>query len=277
MNQVAEHIRKLFGFRFPRLGNAVFCATIRRLPSEVDTELVPGIRARLNLRDETQRTTYWQGARFEWPLARILNDWIRQGAAHFFDIGSNYGYFSFLLISKNPGLHVHAFEPNPATFRLLNEIKNRNNLKQLQTWNCGLSDAPGLLSLRRGLSDSGHSTFGDHPDLGDTSAPGDSISVLSFEGWREREAIPLPAPGSWIAKIDVEGFEVKVLRGMRQSLEARAFAGLAIEINPFTLKFCGFVPEDVYSFMRDVGYQPMDGNSPARRGPDLVNEYFVPA
>jgi hypothetical protein len=46
-----------------------------------------------NLHDGTQKTTYWQGARYEHPAARILANWIRDGAV-FFDIGANYGFFS---------------------------------------------------------------------------------------------------------------------------------------------------------------------------------------
>src|SRR5438270_7417923 len=113
---MVEYFRRLCGYRFPPLGNTVFRMFFRLMPAEIDTELVPRIHAHLDLRDATHRGTYWQGNRFEWPTAAVLEKWSGSGATHFFDIGSNYGFFSFLLISRYPRLCVHAFEPNRNTF-----------------------------------------------------------------------------------------------------------------------------------------------------------------
>src|SRR5271166_4459124 len=134
-------------------------------PKTFDTELFPGIRARLNSGDSSQRTTYWQGDRFEHPTADTLTIWKTPSVTHFFDIGANYGFFSYLMLSRFADLSVHAFEPNPGTFRLLDEIRTSNHLIRLHAHPMGLSDSPGSLFLHPGTSDSGHSTFGEHPDL----------------------------------------------------------------------------------------------------------------
>ena len=70
--------------------------------------------------------------------------------------------------------------------------------------------------------------------------------------------MPLPLTPSWVAKIDVEGFEVKVLKGMRQSLQAHAFIGLCVEVNHFSLNFCGETGQSIYDWMGSFGYKAYD-------------------
>ena len=273
---VIEFVRRRFGYGFPPLGRLAFDLVFKLSPGKVRAELVPGVFADLDFSDEVQRATYWQGERFEYPTFRVLSHWVGEGATHFFDIGSNYGFFSFALLARHPKLRAHAFEPNPTTFAHLAQIKAQNALERLTVWNLGLSDQCSTLSLHRGLTDSGHSTFGEHPGL--LSGAADSIEVLDFESWREKAGVALPAAGDWIGKIDVEGFEMKVLSGMRPALEARAFRGVVVEINAFTLEFCGFKPEQIYAFMKEVGYQPLASVTDSEMSPRRdTNEYFVPA
>ena len=269
-----EFARRRFGYGFPSLGRAAFDLAFKIAPENVRTELLPGIFATLDLSDEVQRATYWQGERFEKPTLPVLNQWIDEGATLFFDIGSNYGFFCFALLARHPGLKAHAFEPNPVTFSHLSEIKAENHLDRLDTWNLGLGDRNATLPLRLGVSDSGHSTFGDHPQL--RADMNEVVEVLDFETWRRRACVELPEPGKWVAKIDVEGFEMKVLEGLRPALEARAFRGLAVEINNFTLGFCGSQPEDIYSYMEDLGYHGLTRVDGPLRRRFTGNEFFVP-
>lgn len=265
-----EFFRRSLGYRFPRLGRTAFDLFFRIGPKKVRTEIVPNIFANLDLSDEVQRATYWQGERFEQPTLELLRQWAAEGATHFFDIGSNYGFFTFALLSAHPHLLAHAFEPNPDTFAHLREIVNENKLDRAATWNLGLSNACARLPFHRGINDSGHSTFGSHPDLPTT----DVIDVLDFETWRARANVPLPNPRSWIAKIDVEGYEMRVLTGLRPALEAGAFRGLAVEVNRFTLEFCGSEPEEIYSFMDSLGFAAL-ARSSKRQPPFDGNEFFL--
>jgi FkbM family methyltransferase len=259
------------GYKYPRLGSAANRMVFGLLPAIIETELFPGIRARLDSRDSTQRTTYWQGDRFEYPTGRILTNWKTPAVSHFFDIGANYGFFSYLMLSRFNDLSVHSFEPNPSTFKLLDEIRSSNNLSRMQAHAMGLSDSAGRLFLHPGTSDSGHSTFGEHPELHDSSK--EAIPVDTFDHWREEAGIKLPESPRWLAKIDVEGFELKVLLGMRSSLEAKAFAGLVVEINEFTLAFTGTKPEEVFALMDQCGYHQPD---PLKSSDRNANAFFVP-
>ena len=266
--QATSGIRKAFGYRFPRLGQHAMNAFFSMMPGKFDALLFPGIWAELHKSDLTQRSTYWQGTRFESPTAQILQSWINSDTTHFFDIGSNYGFFSYWMLSQESMLKVHSFEPNPATFDIVQKIKVRNSLDRLYPWNMGLGDVSAKLSLHPGTEDSGHSTFGNHPEL--HSLPIADIRVLPFTKWLTEAGIVMPTRPSWIAKIDVEGFELKVLQGMEPVLRSRAFQGIAIEVNEFTLKFCNAKPQEVLGFLESCGYRQVFSSK-------CGNVFFIPA
>lgn len=223
---------------------------------------------KLDFRDDTMRSTYWQGDRFEKPTAQFLNQHAKT-ATHFFDIGSNYGFFSYLLLSQYPHLAVHAFEPNKRTFAHILESRATNQLANLQCWNVGLGSSREKLALHVGAEDSGHSTFGPHPTLSQELLH--EIDVLPFDAWAADQDLAWPAKPSWIAKIDVEGFEHRVLQGMSGALRAQAFAAIVIEVNSYTLGLCQSTPEEVQALLESSGYRRL------ALGSDSGNAFFVPA
>jgi FkbM family methyltransferase len=267
-----DWVRRTLGYRFPPLGSAASQFVTQALPAHVETELFPGVRAELDLNDGTQRSTYWQGERAEYPTAPVLHAWARAGATAFFDIGANYGFFTFMMASRHPSLDLYAFEPHPVTFSRLDGIRRANALSRVRTFNIGLGNEPALLTLHPGVSDAGHSTFLDHPELHDGI---DQVLVRPFDDWRRDQCLPLPRRPSWIAKIDVEGFEVSVIEGMWQALRARAFIGLVVEVLPFTLALGGRAPADVVNALGAAGYVPATPRTDRRMRTD--NLFFVPA
>lgn len=226
-------------------------AVVDSLPRGIRVEMFPGIDVDLDLSDATMRASFWRGPRFEKPTGQILEFWCSKSAA-FFDMGSNYGFFSFWMASKLKNLEIYPFEPNPKTFERLNNTVTSNCLNRVHPQHLGLSDKNGVLPLHIGKTDSGHTTFGSHPELTQVI---DGISLMAFDEWRKSEGIHLPQSPSWVAKIDVEGFELNLLKGMADTLKARAFRGICIELNDFTLKFCNTTPQEVVEFIHDHGYK----------------------
>ena len=248
---------------------------LSHVPSAIDCELFPGIRLNMNLGDLTQRSTFWQGSRFEAPTAQILARF-GAGAKVFFDIGSNYGFFSYWMLHRLPGIEVYAFEPNPKTFETMRRARLKNSLNRLHPQRVGLSDSVGRLDLHLGTKDSGHSTFAQHPDL--NAPPVANVPVVTFDGWAEGTGLAEPVFGEWIAKIDVEGFELKVLTGMRKALLRRAFRLIVVEVNQFTLALAGIAPEHLNEFLNDMGYfQPERLNGVSQKELEKSgNGFFVP-
>lgn len=271
---VIEFIRHRFGYQFPRVGPLGFRLFKSLAPATLNSELFPGIRVPLNLKDSAQLSTYWSGYRFEYPTPQILIDWC-EGAEAFFDIGANYGFYSYMLYHRCPRLDIHAFEPNPVTFRTLEAARDQNNLHRLHLHPIGLSSVADTLDLHPGSFDLGATTFGPHPDyLHNTIA---KVAVKPFDLFCAEQNLAWPSCPAWVAKIDVEGFDFKVLQGMQHALQARAFKGISVEMNEFNLAFCQATTRDIRDYLARFGYAtafPPFTAFPGKVTTD--NEFFVP-
>ncbi len=123
----------------------------------------------------------------------------------FYDIGSNFGYFS-LNMAARPGFrgHVHAFEPNSrAHADLMSFISQADMAQTVSTHGCALSDHRGNQRLR---VDAAHTALAKLADDGE----GISVEVQTLDG------LDLPPPH--VIKVDVEGHELAVLRGGEEML-----------------------------------------------------------
>lgn len=259
--RLVDGFRQMCGYRFPRLGSTAFNAIIRSLPKKVESRLFPKITATLDLADETQRTTYWFGTRFERPTPQILQQWA-EDADVFFDVGSNYGFYSFFLYSVAPHVDIYAFEPNPLSFRRLQDICVVNNAARIKPQPYGLSDEDGRFNFLQLFENTGHSSFapcGELVGLNQRLAGGTVIQceVFRFDQVIRRLELSYPTVPRWIAKIDVEGYELKVVQGMAEALERKAFKGICIELLEENLGVAGATIAQVDDFLRDYGYQPI--------------------
>jgi len=270
-----DTVRKLCGYKFPRLGKFVNRCFFAICPTQVQCELFPGVHVELHLKDLTQQATFWQGERFEYPTANILKSWGGELSA-FFDIGANYGFYSLFMLSTFPQIIAYAFEPNPSTYELLSKIRDNNKLSRLQLLQCGLGRQTGQFDLHPGITDSGHSTFLPHPELVNQSIG--KVNILTFQEWMDDQKIKLPTHPEWVAKIDVEGMEYDVLVGMQKAIEARAFRGIIIEVLEHTLAFADHSPEDIFYFMKTMGYKSIDSKNLIQRygRVSTANTFFEP-
>lgn len=269
-------LRRSAGYQFPRLGASGFKLVRQCLPERMETELFPGIHVSVNLKDETHMATFWHGRRFEQPTGHVLEHWCREGGGPFFDIGSNYGFYTAWMLSAFPDLEVHSFEPNPMTFAILDGIRTRNQIERLHTVPCGLGDVEAMLDLHPGGADLGQSTFAAQTDA--NRPPVARVRVMTFDQYCTEAGLVLPQKPSWVAKIDVEGFDLKAVRGMKRALEARAFIGVTLEIDAGNLARCGDKPEDLHQQLAAFGYEPWvpEGFPPPNPSSLSGNDFFVP-
>jgi FkbM family methyltransferase len=179
-------------------------------PVVCDVGTDPGqLRLELNLQDDLSRNWYfWGYAGFEPGLTRL---WRRLVASRqcVFDIGANVGYYALYAANLlNEHGTVHAFEPSPHVFERLWRNAQLNQLADLRLNQVALADTDGSGYLFIPAAD------------GDTNAsivPGfniadDCISVplMRFDSYCEAHNIQRVD----LVKIDVEGAELSVLRGM---------------------------------------------------------------
>jgi FkbM family methyltransferase len=131
-----------------------------------------------------------------------------------FDAGANCGFFALTQAAASPRFHIVCFEPHPATYHRLEKNIALNALENRVT---PVHAAVGAASGVCELNVSAESSMG----IVRTSstqflvAPkAVQVPLIALDDYAEKNNL-------WpdFLKIDVEGFEVEVLRGARRSLE----------------------------------------------------------
>ncbi|HEX2202620.1 MAG TPA: FkbM family methyltransferase [Longimicrobium sp.] len=166
------------------------------------------------------------------------------------DVGANVGAYTLLFARwVHPGGRVYAFEPAPEAFDGLVRHLLLNELREVVTPVCAaVSSSSGSAAL---VADGVAGTNRLAPSSSG-SASGDRtarVETVSLDDFCAREGV---APT--VIKVDVEGAELEVLRGARQTLR-RVGAGLAVfvEMHPTLWKEMGIGREDVIAELASQG------------------------
>ena len=172
---------------------------------------------------------YFGGVPYEEALTRYLVEHLRPDSV-FVDVGANAGYFSLLASAlTGPSGRGFAFEPNPPVYRLLAEHVARNALgDRVRTFEVALGERRSeAVSLFVSPAHSGLSTILTSPDI-----PSEfsryrpvQVSTITFDEWRKQDSVDRVD----LMKIDVEGFEAHVLKGMAGSLRERRIVRVVCE------------------------------------------------
>lgn len=174
-------------------------------------------------------------------LRRIRSDDI------FFDIGSNVGLYSCLVGTQIVEGRVVAFEPVPDIASRLQDNLHVNGLTdQSEVRECVLADGTGQTKLARRGDRASESTIA-ASDIDST------ITVPMTRGDDIVQNAELPQPT--VVKIDVEGAELRVLRGMKETLAADTCRLLYCEIHREKLPQHNATPANVETFLESLGFQ----------------------
>lgn len=256
-----DRLRRQLGYSMPRLGTVAFRTFFRLAPAAFETELFPGIRVKMNFKDDIFRSTWWQGYRYEHPLPALLLRFCSQGIDTFLDIGANYGFFSYLIAAHCPHVKIYSFEPNPHNYAILIDTKTRNRLSALFPQNLGLSDSTGQMTLTVEVVSSGHSTFGPNPHFDFTKGEYimQDVPVITLDDWVTGQGQTFTfLPQRTVVKMDIEGFELRALKGMTRALNMKAFVAIVVEVSEHTLRFCSTSPLELNAFLESYGYYAHD-------------------
>jgi FkbM family methyltransferase len=158
------------------------------------------------------------------------------------DIGANIGNHS--LFFSQHFRQVHAFEPNPKTFQLLDF--NAKLAANISAHHFGLGAKKGMLQLNVDPLNVGEATL---VELG-ARDHGGSKETLDVLIERLDDVVEAFGPIAFV-KIDVEGFEADVVRG------ATAFLSAHKPIIAFEQNASAFVDgkSETIELLRDLGYQ----------------------
>jgi FkbM family methyltransferase len=150
----------------------------------------------------------------------------------FYDIGANIGIYSLLAKSKFKNLKIYSFEPFLKNFYRLNQNIELNQFDNIHTFPIALSNSNKVSyfyskDVRSGAS--GGQIDANIDEHGKEFKIENKQSVLTFQLDDLINYFKIPFPN--YIKIDVDGVEDQIIKGMQSTLKNSALKGLLIELN----------------------------------------------
>ena len=170
---------------------------------------------------------------------KLVKDIIKDGNI-VVDIGANIGYFT-LIFARLVGEKgkVFAFEPEPNNFNLLKKNIEINGYKNVNLINKAVSNKSGKIKLYiDNVNYGGHSLIAEIPNR--QSIEIESIKLDDFFSANKKIDF---------IKIDVEGAELEVLKGMSNLLNQKDDIKILLEFNPLMLKSFGVTTQEYVNLL----------------------------
>jgi FkbM family methyltransferase len=164
----------------------------------------------------------------------------------FIDIGAHHGFYTLLVAALYKQCNVIAFEPVPENYKILNENIRLNNILNTTTHNLAVSDRDETLDFKV-AENSSRSSFYDRSE----SLIVETIKVKTICLDNMLNNIPSQP---LVIKIDTEGHEFSVLKGMANLLGGNEDVTLILEFNPSMLKQANQRPEELLKFIASLDF-----------------------
>jgi FkbM family methyltransferase len=204
-------------------------------------------------------------------VARRFQSLIRPGMA-VVDIGANVGMYTLyaarLLATRGK---VYSFEPTPRTFQILKDNVQVNGFSELgivELRQAAVSDSVGTAQFAVFADNCGHNTLFFDGD----SVQQVSVSMVTLDHALDGET------SIDIVKIDAEGAEPFILRGMRRILNRNPGIRILLEFAPVHLRRAGIDPHQFLAEISSLGFHihrihDESGELMETHGPDLMDVF----
>lgn len=208
---------------------------------------VSGFSITCDLADSVQRSLYYKGT-VEERASAVLLEALGPGD-QFLDVGANCGHYTFLAAAAvGSGGIVHAVEASPATALQLAQDVSRNGLNDRVTVHAvAVADVKGSLFLQEAPGPSPYGMRYLDPD----ARQGTEVQVTTID-----ELLPELSPAA--VKVDVEGADLRALRGMSRMLTERPPRLILCEAIDSQLARFADDTEQLVDFVVQFGYQVAD-------------------
>jgi FkbM family methyltransferase len=173
-----------------------------------------GLGAGLKLTTNKASADYTEGTN-EYPVQLVLAKHLKPGDI-FYDIGANVGFFTIIGARLvGPSGHVYAFEPIPETAARVQHNTKLNNFQNITVFTKAVSSSTGEGELLVTRHPGGAKLSTICTPLNSEISGTISVELVSIDDYIARKTLPPPN----LVKIDVEGAELDVLRGMCETIK----------------------------------------------------------
>ena len=163
----------------------------------------------------------------------------------FADVGANIGYFTCTAATKVSQGKVYAFEMGKENTNILARNIELNGLKNVHIEHCAVADSSGTVFHEE--SSVGNAVLRILADNRNNNPDVVSIRSISLDDFfNSRDKVPV------LVKIDVEGAEMKVLKGMQKLLSGHI--KILIEIHEKELRYFQSSREEVLEYLESFGF-----------------------
>jgi FkbM family methyltransferase len=200
--------------------------------------------------DAGSRNHYILGRYYENFVPLLIKKCLGPGDT-FIDVGANRGVHTMFAARYLAEGRIISFEPNPSTFRVLQAHITINDLNNCKLYNMGLGDSDDTLTLHLFTDDtpSGCSFIlkGENPVK-------ETIEVLVRRLEDVLGAQDLSMRGRTLIKVDTEGFDHHVIRGMGKLLDHDQLA-IVTEVVDDWLRRAGSSARGLFEDLRGRGFR----------------------
>jgi FkbM family methyltransferase len=175
----------------------------------------------LNLHESPLMVQRAMGA-YERRKTALIRRLLREGMT-FVDVGANKGDFT-LLAGKLVGAtgRVISIEPEPENYSYLCRSIELSGYRNVKTFALALSDSEGSAKLRLAPTSGGH-TLASEQKIGNNTIPVETTTLDSLLARCGIDKVD-------VIKIDVQGWELQVLRGAHRTLDSNSAAVLLLDL-----------------------------------------------
>ncbi len=184
---------------------------------------------------------------YEAPVQQALIENVERGGV-VYDIGANIGYFTMLAARRvGPAGQVYAFEPVARNAAAIERSARLNGFDAVEVFERAVGAAGGIaeLNLARHIGGAMLASVGAPPDRSGSV----DVEVVALDEFVD--ALGLRPPS--LVKIDVEGAELDVLRGMTGTLKAQAPV-LIVELDDATAAGLETKARELAALLAGLGY-----------------------
>lgn len=196
---------------------------------------VQGIKFRINLDPSSeqicQRRIYHKGMWEPWITKFVLTHLKREMV--FVDVGASVGWFSLLVAASSPKRKVIAYEPDKKRYSMLQLSRAMNRLENLTVHNSALMDVDGEVALGGRAHAQISEGTGVVAETMDSSIGDGKVDMV---------------------KIDVEGAELRTLKGMSRIIENNPHIIILVEVHGRLMKRFKDTQEELFEYMEGRGF-----------------------